>query len=545
MSWINLKNNSRDIAAALLFWLFAAILSLYLLAISQHQDQRTNFSHRTTTFQSAIESKLHINSSILESISALTGPADLFQQENIRWAIERLIRPHPHIRSVLLFPTVDQDELGELLSTLQAMNSPKVASKLERYRSGELPPLLSPVILNISKDETLQKMLWMDARAVDALSGTIEITATDHHLSSRPYRVANRDHYFLVTNAQRPLNIRDDNFPWYSTTHVALLIDPQMMIPENSPLSFSLSMFNPATQQKRVLTATQPAIPTSGLMTTTLNNTARLNPRSQPFLLETVGEIPLVSLSTQSMLLFVLFSIFYFFFISVNLRAKNRAKSAAERSERQLLLQTENRVQMLNAISHDIRTPLTRLKLRSSISGQRQCAKCLVDANEIGKLVEGSLEYLQDKHQEEMPEICNIDDLVKTIEREVAESGQTIKVSGEIRWPYMCQLLQLKRAIENLINNALRYGNDVSLRIIDTEQQLVIKVSDHGPGIDEKLIDQVTQPYFRTELSRGRDSGGVGLGLSIVNQFCQSHDGTLTLKNRPEGGLLASISLPR
>ena len=543
MSFINLRSNSRDITAALLFWLFAAILSLYLLTISQHQDRRATFSHHTSTFQSAIESNLHINSSILESISALTGPADLFQQENIRWTIERLIKPHPHIRSVLLFPTVDQDELRELLSTLQIDNLPGMAQKIDRRE--DLPPLLSPVVLNISKDEILQKMLGMDARAIDALSGTIEITTGGHHLSSLPHRIADRDYYFLVANAQRPLNIRDDNFPWYSTTHVALLIDPQMMIPEDSPLSFSLSMFNSASQHKRVLTATKPANLASWRMTTTLDSSSRLNSMSQPFLLETVGEIPLVSLSAQSMVLFGLFSLLYLLFITVTLRIKNHAKKAAERSERQLLLQTENRVQMLNSISHDIRTPLTRLQLRSSISGQEQCAKCLLDANEIGKLVEGSLEYLRDEQQQDVPEICNIGDLVKTIEREVAESGQTIKVSGDVRWPYMCQLLQLKRAIENLINNALQYGSEVSLNITDTEQQLIIEVSDSGPGIDEQLIDQVTQPYFRTDLSRSRDSCGVGLGLSIVNQFCESHDGTLTLKNRPEGGLLATIALPR
>jgi signal transduction histidine kinase len=109
---------------------------------------------------------------------------------------------------------------------------------------------------------------------------------------------------------------------------------------------------------------------------------------------------------------------------------------------------------------------------------------------------------------------------------------------------YACQPAAMKRAVRNLLENAVKYGKSGTVTIRRTSQAIEIDIDDEGPGIPQEELTRVTEPFYRLDESRSRDTGGVGLGLAIAQSIVQAHGGTLTLRNRPEGGLRATIALP-
>ena len=171
--------------------------------------------------------------------------------------------------------------------------------------------------------------------------------------------------------------------------------------------------------------------------------------------------------------------------------------------------------------------------------------KSISDLKEIEDLVESSLNYLRGEEQNEEPQITDFNEMAYTIQSDLAEQQHLFAIHGKARWPYLCQPLQMKRAIQNLINNAFRFADHVELQLLDHDRNLTIEILDNGPGIDTELLDKVTHPYYRADDSRNNQTGGIGLGLAIVREITEAHDGVFTLKNRPEGGLHATISLPR
>jgi signal transduction histidine kinase len=155
-----------------------------------------------------------------------------------------------------------------------------------------------------------------------------------------------------------------------------------------------------------------------------------------------------------------------------------------------------------------------------------------------------TLEFIRGEQHREATKPVDIMALLESLQEDRHTMGQKVSLRGTAV-PYRAQPMALRRSLENLIDNAIKYGEEAHVVVEDTEQQLVIRISDHGPGIPEQLIDQVFEPFYRPEESRSRETGGVGLGLSIARSIARAHGGDLTLHNRSKGGLEAILVLPR
>jgi signal transduction histidine kinase len=205
----------------------------------------------------------------------------------------------------------------------------------------------------------------------------------------------------------------------------------------------------------------------------------------------------------------------------------------------------EDRMQMVAAISHDLRTPITRLKLRAEfVEDSEQREKMLRDLDEMETMIKETLALArEDANPEPRAKVdlaALLDDSLEGMEHGTLEVAPALK--GAV---IEAQPTALKRAVVNLIENAVVYGKCARVRLSETAQEFRILIEDDGPGIAEAELDRVFRPFYRLEASRNRDSGGAGLGLAIARSVVRAHGGDILLKNRPEGGLQATISLPK
>jgi signal transduction histidine kinase len=204
----------------------------------------------------------------------------------------------------------------------------------------------------------------------------------------------------------------------------------------------------------------------------------------------------------------------------------------------------DSRTRVLAAMSHDLRTPLTRLRLRAETVDQPAIRNRLVaDIEEMDSLVNRSLSLFRGLNDEEASVDVNIDELLAGLSAEFRELGQTVPVQGRSNASIKARPLALKRALRNLIENAIKYGQAARMEVSDGDA-LAITISDSGPGIPAAQLESVFEPFFRLESSRGRDTGGVGLGLSIARDVAEMHGGNVRLRNIDGGGLAATLTLP-
>lgn len=204
------------------------------------------------------------------------------------------------------------------------------------------------------------------------------------------------------------------------------------------------------------------------------------------------------------------------------------------------------RTQALAAVSHDLRTPITRLRLRSELM-EDAATRDLVDADlaEMESMINSTLEFLRGGLSSEAVRPIDIVSVIETIVDDHADLGQAVTLSGVGHGRVLGRLLSLKRVFWNIIGNALKYGGHVTVVIAEMPAGLVITVEDDGPGIPDGDMERVFQPFIRLEESRGRETGGSGLGLTIARAVISAHGGDISLANRPVGGLRVTISLPR
>lgn len=207
--------------------------------------------------------------------------------------------------------------------------------------------------------------------------------------------------------------------------------------------------------------------------------------------------------------------------------------------------QIDERGRFLAAVSHDLRTPLTRIKLRvERLTGESVKNRLREDINEMTAMLNATLDYLRGEAQTESWQLLDIQALVHSVADDAQETGQDITVSGDAK-PLLAQPATLRRCVLNLVENAVRYGQKAHLSLIDAPDQLIIEIRDEGPGIPEDQMEQVFEPFFRLESSRNKTTGGVGLGLAIAREAVRRCGGELTLRNAEGGGLIANINLPR
>jgi signal transduction histidine kinase len=206
----------------------------------------------------------------------------------------------------------------------------------------------------------------------------------------------------------------------------------------------------------------------------------------------------------------------------------------------------DSRTRVLAAMSHDLKTPLTRLRLQveTQIEDPALQARFGKELDEMESMVRGALALFRGLNDEEAPEPLDINRLLETVRAEFVEMGKDVTVEGHAVGPLPGRPQALKRCITNLVGNAVNFGGRARILVRDGAQ-LEISICDEGPGIPAEELEKVFEPFYRLESSRNRDTGGTGLGLSIARDVAQAHGGALVLRNRPEGGIEARLTLPR
>jgi signal transduction histidine kinase len=205
----------------------------------------------------------------------------------------------------------------------------------------------------------------------------------------------------------------------------------------------------------------------------------------------------------------------------------------------------DSRSRVLAAMSHDLKTPLTRLRLQvEALDNPPMQARIGRELDEMENMVREALALFRGLDDGEPAAPIDIDALLAKIRDEFSDMGATVTLDGHALQPFTGKPQALKRCLTNLIANAVKFGTRAEV-VVEDGAQLVIRVRDHGPGIPEPELERVFEPFYRLESSRNRDSGGTGLGLSIARDIAQAHGGSLTLANLASGGLEATLRLPR
>jgi signal transduction histidine kinase len=206
----------------------------------------------------------------------------------------------------------------------------------------------------------------------------------------------------------------------------------------------------------------------------------------------------------------------------------------------------EERVQILAAISHDLQTPITRMKLRAEIADESpERDKMLQDLTEIERLVHEGIAYARSAHgNSEKSSRIDIGSFLESLVFDYQDTGKAVTLSSAIETTIVTRPHALRRVLVNLVDNALKFAGDAELRVEKIDGgAIAISVLDNGPGIPDDQLEAVLQPFFRLEQSRNRGTGGTGLGLAIAQQLALAIGGSLTLRNRVEGGLCVEITL--
>jgi len=214
-----------------------------------------------------------------------------------------------------------------------------------------------------------------------------------------------------------------------------------------------------------------------------------------------------------------------------------------------------DRTLMLTAIGHDLRTPITRLKLRAEfIDDDELRDKFLADLDEMESMVAATLAFGRDSSTQEPMTALDLGALLQTIADEAAEARPDLADQVSYQEPdhairIKARSLALKRALTNLVMNALKYGGSATISVTcargpGQEKNVCIRIDDNGPGLPQEDLERMFEPFVRAETSRNRETGGTGLGLAIARSTVRGQGGDVTLVNRPEGGLRASVILP-
>jgi signal transduction histidine kinase len=223
-----------------------------------------------------------------------------------------------------------------------------------------------------------------------------------------------------------------------------------------------------------------------------------------------------------------------------------RAATAFNAMQQRIAGYLAERIEILAAISHDLQTPITRMRLRTDLMDDADTRnKLRGDLHAMEQLVREGIAYARTLHgNAEKPVRIDADALLESLVGDYADGGHMVAIDGAVGTPVLTRPHALRRILTNLVDNALKFGRDVVLAVEwEGDGCLAIAVRDRGPGIPAAELDRVMQPFYRLETSRNRGTGGTGLGLAIAQQLAQALGGGLVLSNRDGGGLQARLTL--
>jgi len=222
-----------------------------------------------------------------------------------------------------------------------------------------------------------------------------------------------------------------------------------------------------------------------------------------------------------------------------------RVVAAFNRMQDRIHRLIDDRTQALAAVGHDFRTPLARLRLRADQVPDQPVRRAIkADVAEMEAMVASLLAYLGGSEEPEQLEATDVAVMAMTMIDEAQDGGADALYVGPDHLEARVRRVALKRALSNLVNNALRYGTAVTLSVEDRGDRMCFAVEDNGPGIPQDQLARALHPFVRLDAARGRDAAGFGLGLAIVQRMAETEGGTVALSNRPEGGLRAELNLP-
>lgn len=224
-----------------------------------------------------------------------------------------------------------------------------------------------------------------------------------------------------------------------------------------------------------------------------------------------------------------------------------RAAHAFNAMQSRIQTYLRERAQILASISHDLQTPITRMKLRVEMAESPELRdKLLNDLDNMSRLVREGIAYARSSESlEETSLKMELTAWINSIASDYQDIGKNVQFrAAEDRLPVVTRPQALRRVMTNLLDNALKFGDWAVIALENHGDRIVIHVTDNGPGIPDAELEAVLQPFYRVETSRNRDTGGTGLGLAIAAQLTAQLKGTLRLTNRPEGGLDVAVTLP-
>lgn len=222
-----------------------------------------------------------------------------------------------------------------------------------------------------------------------------------------------------------------------------------------------------------------------------------------------------------------------------------RAAQAFNTMQGRLARLIDERTRLLTAMSHDLKTPLTRMRLRAEmLEDEALREKFEADLLEMESMVTDTLEFMRGLSKHDPAQLVDIMALLESLQADNEAMGRTVALEGRVTRPWRGAPRLLKRCISNLLDNAILYGKRATIRVEEGPDQLIIRVRDDGPGIPASEMEKVFEPFYRIEGSRSRETGGTGLGLSIARNIAQAHGGDVRLRNHEARGLEAILTLP-
>lgn len=227
------------------------------------------------------------------------------------------------------------------------------------------------------------------------------------------------------------------------------------------------------------------------------------------------------------------------------IEARNTTRSFNDMRDR-LQRFIDDRMHMLAATSHDLRTPLTSLRLRAELVEDPDLrSKMLVTLDEMQHMVEAMLAFVREDAKSEETRDVDITALIDSIAGDLGDLGHRVHFSDAHRIVFRCRPYSLTRALRNLIENAVRHGGGADIQLADTDEALTITIDDEGPGIPDAELNRAFDPFVRLDKARSQETGGMGLGLAIARGIIRAHGGEITLTNRALRGLRVTVTLPR
>lgn len=222
---------------------------------------------------------------------------------------------------------------------------------------------------------------------------------------------------------------------------------------------------------------------------------------------------------------------------------------AAARAINQLSLRLktamESRMRLVAAAGHDLRTPMTRMRLRAEfIAEDEERAKWLADLEELDRIADSAIRLVREEVDPDASKATDIGAMAREIAAELVEIGLTARVTRATEALATVRPLAMKRALRNLAVNAATHGASAAVSVDTTRDGVTVAIEDQGPGIPPELLDRAFEPFFRVDPARKATTPGAGLGLAIANEIVARNGGSLTIANRPSGGLLQVVTLP-